>query len=110
MAKNVKMDDRGGFAEEAAQPIVPAPTKEKWRLKIGTDGRVVIPAAARAQMGLGSSGVVVAEIVDGELRMMSVGVGMARIRAIAMKYKKPGVSVVDEFIAERRAEAAREND
>ncbi|MFN0192051.1 MAG: AbrB/MazE/SpoVT family DNA-binding domain-containing protein [Aestuariivirga sp.] len=100
-----------GFAEEPTRFKLDVPKPEqKWRLTVGKDGRVVIPAAAREQMALGTSGVVVARIVDGELRLMSPLAGMRRIQTISAKYKKPGESVVDEFIAERRAEAAREND
>jgi bifunctional DNA-binding transcriptional regulator/antitoxin component of YhaV-PrlF toxin-antitoxin module len=109
MAKDKKLTSQG-LAEEPAKFKLDFPKPEqKWRLTIGKDGRVVIPAAAREHMELGTSGVVVAKLVDGELRLMSPATGMRRIQEISMKHKVPGESVVDDFIAERRAEAARED-
>ncbi|NJM30430.1 MAG: AbrB/MazE/SpoVT family DNA-binding domain-containing protein [Rhizobiales bacterium] len=97
-----------GFDEEPSRFKLELPKpEEKWRLTVGKDGRVVIPAAARARMELGTDGLVIARIVDGELRLMSPLAGMRRAQEIAMKYKVPGQSVVDELIAERRAAAAK---
>jgi hypothetical protein len=47
-------------------------------------------------------------LVDGELRIVSRLQGIRRAQAIAAQYKQPGHSVVDEFITEKRDEAARE--
>ena len=47
-------------------------------------------------------------MVDGELRIVSRREGIRKAQAIVARYKQPGVSVVDEFIAERRAEAERD--
>jgi AbrB family looped-hinge helix DNA binding protein len=97
-----------GLAEEPASFKLDLPKQEqRWRLTIGKDGRVVIPAAARAQMELGENGLVFARLKEGELHLVSPKVSTRKVQAIASKYKKPGESVVDEFIAERRAAAAR---
>ena len=47
-------------------------------------------------------------VVDGELRIVSRRQGIRRAQAIAAKVRQPGMSVVDAFIAEKRAEAAQE--
>ena len=47
-------------------------------------------------------------VEDGELRIWSLREGMRRAQEIARKYATPGRSAVDELIAERRAEVARE--
>jgi len=51
---------------------------------------------------------VLAEVVDGELRLVSAPVALEQVRRLVRKQDTGRGSVVDEFIAERRAEAARE--
>jgi AbrB family looped-hinge helix DNA binding protein len=86
------------------------PTKKvlKARTRIGAGGRVVIPAEIRRELGLEEGEPVVLRVEDGELRIWSISEGIRRAQAIASKYIIPGQSVVDELIAERRAEVARE--
>ena len=57
----------------------------------------------RAAMLLGAGGKITARIEDGELRVIAPSVAIRRAQAIARKHIKPGVSMVDEFLAERRA-------
>jgi AbrB family looped-hinge helix DNA binding protein len=88
---------------------VPAQTaRKKWRARIGPDGQLVIPEDIRQELGLNEGELVVMQIADGELRIISVHEGIRRAQEIARKYIVPGKSIVDELIAERRAEAARE--
>lgn len=102
-----------GFAEEP-QPFEDAPaglvSVDYTRLKIDSAGRIVIPAEMRAAMMVKPGDTVTAEVVDGELRIISPGVALKRVQAFAREFraKNPGVSVVDELIAERRAEARKE--
>jgi bifunctional DNA-binding transcriptional regulator/antitoxin component of YhaV-PrlF toxin-antitoxin module len=99
----------GGFAE--GQGAAPAPTmdeKPRWTLYIGANGRVVIPAAARAAMQLGELGKVTAVLEDGELRLISPLVAIARLQELVKKLDKGTGSIADELIAERRAEALKE--
>lgn len=98
-----------GFAEEKAQPQPrPSAGEGRWILNIGADGRVVIPAAARAAMQLGETGKVTAMLENGELRLISPRVAIARLQALVKKLDKGTGSIVDELIAERRAEALKE--
>ena len=46
--------------------------------------------------------------VDGQLRIASRWQGMRRAQAIAARLKQAGQSVVDEFIADKRGDAAGE--
>jgi bifunctional DNA-binding transcriptional regulator/antitoxin component of YhaV-PrlF toxin-antitoxin module len=99
----------GSFAE--GQEPMPAPAmaeKPSWTLYIGANGRVVIPAAARAAMQLGELGKVTAVLEDGELRLISPLVALGRLQKLIKERVKPGTSLADELIAERRAEAERE--
>ena len=72
------------------------------------EGRVLIPAEIRRSLGLRPDEPLQIYAVDGELRIVSRLQGIRRAQAIAAKYKQPDHSVVDEFITEKRDEAARE--
>ncbi|MGY6707543.1 MAG: AbrB/MazE/SpoVT family DNA-binding domain-containing protein [Rhizobiaceae bacterium] len=82
------------------------------RLKIDKAGRVVIPAEMRAAMLAKPGETVTAEVVDGELRIMSGPVVLAHIQRQAREFDTahPNVSLVDDLIADRRQEARREDE
>jgi hypothetical protein len=63
----------------------------------------------RNAAGLADGDTVVLELVDGEIHLRSQKAMLARVRSRLRPYVEEGTSVVDELIAERRAEAAREN-
>jgi len=79
----------------------------RWS-KIGPGGRVVISASLLEIMGLseGSDVQVVAD--ENEIRIIPRDLVIARIQDLVAQYIPEGVSLVDELIAERRREAARE--
>jgi len=77
-------------------------------VRIAPGGRVVIPAEFRKALGLAVGDDVVIEIKDGELRLRSLREAVRRAQEIVRKHVPEGVSLADELIAERRAEAARE--
>ena len=54
-------------------------------------------------MQLGEGGHVVAQVEAGELRVMAQLVSIQQVQARMRKYRRHGVSEVDEFLAERRA-------
>jgi bifunctional DNA-binding transcriptional regulator/antitoxin component of YhaV-PrlF toxin-antitoxin module len=109
MAKFDKLAENSGFGEEASPPYVADAPPQRWRLKVGSDGRLVIPAAARAAMELGQDGVLNATLEDGQLRLTSISVAIKRAQAFAKKHRKGSGSLVDALIAERR-EAAKRGD
>jgi bifunctional DNA-binding transcriptional regulator/antitoxin component of YhaV-PrlF toxin-antitoxin module len=102
----------GGMSEAPAASFkkvsAEASQSQRWSLKIGKDGRMVIPAAARALMELGEEGLVSAYIKDGTLNIISPNAALTRIQEIMKPYRSETHSIVDEFIAEKRFEAARE--
>ncbi|MXZ72299.1 MAG: hypothetical protein F4Z04_12475 [Acidobacteria bacterium] len=71
-------------------------------LRVAPDGRIVVPAAMRDAMRIGPDGRVVAQVEDGELRVISSAVAVEQVQASMQRYKQPEESVVDEFLAERR--------
>ncbi len=78
------------------------------RGKLVSGGRLQIPAEIRKELGLHDGDQVTLKVVDGELRVRSVREAIRRAQEMVRKYVPEGVSLVDELIAERRAEAARE--
>jgi len=68
---------------------------------------VLIPAELRRQMKIDESGRLTASVVDGELRLISPAVALSQLERLFAPLRG-GPSVVDELLAERRAEVARE--
>lgn len=76
----------------------------EWQsLTVGPDGRLVIPREMREAMLLEGDPQVTAHVEAGELRVVSRRVAIRRLQREASKYKRPGISEVDSFLAERRA-------
>lgn len=84
------------------------PFDAKAKIKVGPDGRLLIPAAMRKAAGLAPGETVIVELKGEEIVLSTYSARIRKVQKILAKYKKPGESIVDEFIAERRAEAARE--
>ena len=78
------------------------------RMSVQGSGRIEIPAAVASAIGGRPGEVLVARIDDGILTLQTVDNALRRARALVRRYVPEGVSLVDELIAERRAEAARE--
>ena len=77
-------------------------------LTLAANGRVVIPAAMRAALGLGEGARIVARVVDGAIVLEPIEAAVRRAQAMVAPYIQEGASVVDDLIAERRAAAALE--
>lgn len=95
-------------ADRADRPKMPG-TVAATRLTVGKDGRLLIPARMRDAMLLGADEAVSAEVVDGELRILSAKAAVRHVQAMAKRLDKGSGSAVDELIAERREEAQRES-
>jgi AbrB family looped-hinge helix DNA binding protein len=78
------------------------------RMRINENGRVVIPASYRKALGIKPGDEVILRIEDDELRITTMNRRLERARRRIRKYVKPGVSLADELIAERREAAKRE--
>lgn len=76
-------------------------------VKLNTDGRIVIPAAARKELGIAPGDTLVIESDGDSLLIRSLDRVVREIQESFAPYRGPA-SVVDELIAERRAEAAEE--
>ena len=80
--------------------------KSKTRMRVNANGRIVIPASFRRALGIKVGDEVLLRIEDNELRITSLKHRLARAQRLVRKHVKPGISLVDELIAQRR-EAAR---
>jgi AbrB family looped-hinge helix DNA binding protein len=80
-----------------------------FHTKLGEDGRIVIPAPARKELALKPGDTVVIESDGNSLLLRSYDEVIKETQTFFRQFVPPGVSVVDELIAERRDEAARED-
>ena len=81
-------------------------------LSISDNGRMLVPVALREQLGFKPGTRIYAEVKDGSLVLTSASQRTAQRRAYFAQLMKQltvpeDVSLVDELIAERRAEARR---
>lgn len=119
--RNVLVDDeRTGRSAPPIQPKAVSPDVRTatvsdneylppLRVRVGTDGRVSIPKEFCQALGLKESDPAIVAVEGDSVRLMSVPVAVRRAQAIVRRFVPPGVSLVDELIAERRAEAKRED-
>ena len=78
------------------------------RGKLVSGGRLQVPADIRRELGLKDGDAVRMEVVDGVLCVRPFKAVLEEVRALLRAEITPGVSLVDELIADRRAEAERE--
>jgi AbrB family looped-hinge helix DNA binding protein len=90
--------------EQTVKPIVQAKTV------LAANGRIVIPAAIRQELGFKPGEVLVMEVDQGQLKVESFDARLARFQEELIKLIGPERSLADELIAERREEARREQD
>ena len=77
-------------------------------VKLGSNGRLVIPAEYRKALGVEEGDELVVRFKDGELRLSTRKVALKRAQERVRRYMPEGVSLADELIRERREEAASE--
>ena len=82
---------------------------DNFTLHTDSQGRVILPAWWRKKEGVDpSTELCVAVTEQGSLVVETREQGLRRARALMRKYIPKGVTLSDELIADRRAEAARE--
>ncbi|MCY3828158.1 MAG: AbrB/MazE/SpoVT family DNA-binding domain-containing protein [Rhodospirillaceae bacterium] len=80
-----------------------------WRVSMGAGGRVVIPAAVRDALGFAEGEPLVLTVDDGTVRIETYARSVERLRAQVRAMIRPTGDLVDRFLADKRAEAARED-
>ena len=76
--------------------------------KVDASGRLVIPKEIREALGIPDGGTLTLTVQDGELRAATRLAALRRIQRELRAAVPEGVALVDDLIAQRRAEAARE--
>ncbi|MDP2411889.1 MAG: hypothetical protein Q8M26_16585 [Pseudolabrys sp.] len=107
----------GSDAAEAAKGKRKLPPPEtlpdgttRYFLVLGPKGRALLPAEMREAMELEEGDVITAWLKDGEVRMHSHRHGLRKLQVEASSTAATGVYPSDELIAERRAEAVKEDE
>ncbi|MGH9327991.1 MAG: AbrB/MazE/SpoVT family DNA-binding domain-containing protein [Terriglobia bacterium] len=80
---------------------------EEARVRVSQNGRLVIPASFRKALGINGGDEVVLRLRDDELRITTQQRRIQRAQRRARRYLKPGDSLANELLAERR-EAAKD--
>jgi AbrB family looped-hinge helix DNA binding protein len=75
---------------------------------LGESGRIVLPAAIRKEFGLEPGERLTVFSQGGEIRILSRKMALHSVRADIIKQRGSLEGLLDEFIEERREEAARE--
>jgi AbrB family looped-hinge helix DNA binding protein len=79
------------------------------KTRIDGQGRLLIPAALREKMGLKPNGHVAMYLDEDGLHVLTTHLTIKRAQREFRQFVPEGVSLADELIADRRAEAARED-
>ncbi len=84
-------------------------SQKNFPVRIGANGRLCVPAKMRKALGLESGGVVVLSLQDGEIRIRPIRAVLAEVQAMVAPYLEASGDSVEQFLADRRAEVARED-
>jgi len=78
------------------------------RLRVNENGRVVLPAAFRKALNIRPGDQVLARLEDDEVRITTLKHRIEQAQRHVRQFVKPGRSLADELIAERREAAKHE--
>ena len=98
--------DSRGTTAHGATPAKPSLTQ---RVRIDRAGRVIVPAGIRKALDIHDGQDLTISLDDGFIRLQTIDAALERVWAVAKRRRRrKGAGVVDEFIAARRAEAAKD--
>ena len=83
-------------------------TSEEARARVNENGRLVIPAAFRKALQIKAGDEVVLRLEDDELHISTLKRRLERAQRMLKRHLRPGESLVEELISERREAARRE--
>lgn len=81
---------------------------EVYRAKLNSEGRLFVPAGCRTQAGLRPGQEVLLKVTPDGVLLYTHDQAVKRLQDWCAAHIPPDTSLVDELIAERRAEAAKE--
>jgi AbrB family looped-hinge helix DNA binding protein len=94
-----------GFAEGAQSKLSRG---RSVKVRVGPDGRIVVPAAFREALTLKEGDVLFARLEGEEVHLLTARALMKRVNAMVREFVPEGVSLVDELLEDRRREVERE--
>ncbi len=78
-------------------------------VRVGENGRMVLPLSVRRAMGLRGDTKVILTLEDDQVRLSPIGHGVSRAQALYRQHAK-GERTTDDFLTERRIEADHDHD
>jgi len=78
------------------------------KTRLGSDGRIVLPAVVRRALGLRPGDQLIVDVEGREIRLVTVAEAARRAQELVRRYVDPGESLADSLVAERRKESADE--
>lgn len=75
---------------------------------MNTQGRVVIPAAIRKEMGLEGTVDLIFRYEDGTLTVETIEDAVEYVQSVVAQYVASDTSLVDDLLAQRRSEATEQ--
>src|SRR5712692_9767571 len=111
--RNVLEQDRArGLAPKRSHPSAEASAAvesgEPTKVRLGPDGRMVVPASFRDALGLKEGDVLFARIEEGEIHLLTPKAAMHRVQSMVRQFVPEGARLADELIEDRRREVERE--
>jgi bifunctional DNA-binding transcriptional regulator/antitoxin component of YhaV-PrlF toxin-antitoxin module len=106
-AEVLAVDRRFGLCHRSHERIAEVRMRRE-RVTLDRDGRVLLPVAFCAELGLQPGDALVVECDGDSLLVRSPDAALQETQHYFRQFVPAGVSVVDELIADRRAEAERD--
>jgi AbrB family looped-hinge helix DNA binding protein len=97
-------------SREPGGSVLGSGAAKSTKVRLGPEGRIVVPAPFREALGLKEGDVLFAHLEGGEIALLTPRAAMRRAQAMVRQFVPEGVSLVDELIEDRRREAQRENE
>jgi AbrB family looped-hinge helix DNA binding protein len=109
--RNVLVQDEARKSKQATAASDAAASPQRLspiKVRLGPDGRVVVPASFREVLGIKEGDTLIASAESGELTFMTIPAAVRRAQRMLRQFVPEGVSLVDELIEDRRREVEEE--
>ena len=81
---------------------------KSYSIPVGENGRMNLPAELRRRLGLSGAGKITLEEYADRIEIVSFQQRLQRVRELMQPFLRPGQSMSEELIRERRAEATKD--
>jgi AbrB family looped-hinge helix DNA binding protein len=104
-AKKQAGQGRGGFSDRRQAEMTDSAAV---KVRLGPDGRIVVPAGFRDALNLKEGDVLFARLDGDEVQLLTPKAAMRRARRMLRQFVSDDANLANELIEERRREAKRE--